>query len=232
MNIRVVHIVAVFAFILGVSLSLNLYLYFEGYYAKAPEDISSLLGKSSDIYQVNKSMFPMNLYTTDGNIIIPVRGKINVFVPQYVNCPDICHIETSIMLYAMNKSIEEGFNDKIVWVTVEVDPWHSNETIVREYMRKSAGDMLDKVKWIWILEKGDKLEKLWGQLGIKAQLDNTTGLVGHTAGFYIVDGDSRIILYYIKPKNIPGSTAWEDPLEVARGLSALLEKLASKKYTS
>ncbi len=232
MNIRITHLVATFAIILGISLSLNLYLYFEGYYKKAPENIASLLDESSDVYQVNKSMFPMEVYTTEGNIVIPVEGKINVFVPQYVNCPDICHIETTIMLYAMNKSIEKGFNDKIVWVTVEVDPWNSNETAVREYMSGTAGDMLDEVTWIWVLEKGDKLEKLWGQLGIRAQLDNTTGLVGHTAGFYIVDGDGNMILYYIKPKNIPGTTAWENPLQVAQGLAALLEKLASEKEAS
>ena len=223
------HIIMVVAFILGFSISMNLLLYFEGYYKKASKDVQDLIGPSSAVYQINRSMFPMILETTEGPIRIPIEGRINVFVPQYVNCPDICHIESMIMTYVMEKSIQEGFNDRIAWVTVEVDPWSTNESAVREYMESVAGDKLERgVLWVWVTEKGEKLEKLWGQLGIRAQKDPYTGLVGHTAGFYIVDGDTGMILYYIKPNTVPGSNAWEKPYDVAQGLYRLLKEMASR----
>ncbi|MCE4602054.1 MAG: SCO family protein [Desulfurococcales archaeon] len=231
MKVGLKHMAATLVFILGFSISLNLYLYFEGYYKKAQPEIQTLMGDSSDVFQVNKSMFPMELETTVGNIRVPVGGVINVFVPQYVNCPDICHIETMIMLYVMNKSLEEGWADRVVWITVEVDPWNTTEEGVREYMEGVAGPLLDKgVTWIWVLDRGAGLTKLWGQLGIMSQKDSETGLVGHTAGFYIVD-ENGFIMYYIKPKTTAIGNAWEKPRDVAEGLYKILRHLALEEHS-
>ncbi len=231
MKLGLKHMAATLVFILGFSISLNLYLYFEGYYKKAQPEIQDLMGDSSDVFQVNKSMFPMELETTGGHLRIPVEGVINVFVPQYINCPDICHIETMIMMYVMNKSVEEGWADRVAWITVEVDPWSTSEEGVREYMEGVAGPLLEKgVTWIWVLDRGERLEKLWGQLGIKSQKDPETGLVGHTAGFYIVDGDG-FIRYYIKPKTTAVGNAWENPRDVAEGLYKVLRHLALEEHS-
>lgn len=231
MKLGLKYMAATLVVILGFSISLNLYLYFEGYYKKAGETIQDLMGPSSDVFQVNKSLFPMELETTAGVMRIPVEGRINVFVPQYINCPDICHIESMIMVYVMNKSLEEGWADRVVWVTVEVDPWGTSEEGIREYMEGIAGPLLRQgVTWVWVLDTGEGLEKLWGQLGIMAQKDPETGLVGHTAGFYIADGDG-FLLYYIKPKTTAVGNAWENPRDVAEGLYRVLRHMVLGGYS-
>ncbi len=221
LEIRPVHIVLVAGLILGASLSLNLYLYFEGFYIKADNPSTAKL-KTVDLYYVNKSMFPMIVDTTIGETRIPVPGKINIFTPQYINCPDICHMESLILVYIMNKSVAEGFSSKLAFITVEVDPVGTNKTAIINYMKGIAGDLYDRIDWIWVTGDKEKLEKLWGQLGIKAQRDDDTGLVGHTAGFFIVDGDTGMIIYYVKPRT------WDKPLDTANDLVGVIKDLLGR----
>jgi len=211
--------------VITASFLINIYLYYSGYYPRAKGPAIEKLSTTSTVYEVKKPMFPLIVNTTGGVIKVPVDGKIYVFVPQYVNCPDICHIETLIMLYVMEKTVESGISDRIVWVTVEVDPWHSKPDIVLRYMHDRAGDIYDKVNWVWVLEKGDKLEKLWRQLGINVEMDERTGLIGHTAGFYIVNGEGTL-LYYVKPKSTVLENAWKNPKDIGDGLWELLKYLA------
>ncbi|MCE4599040.1 MAG: SCO family protein [Desulfurococcales archaeon] len=227
MDVRI-FVAAVMASVITASFLINIYLFYSGYYPRAEGPAVEKLSSTSTVYEIKRPLFPLIVNTTEGVVRVPVEGRINVFVPQYVNCPDICHIETLIMLYVMEKTVEAGISDRIVWVTVEVDPWRSEPGIVARYMRDMAGDLYGKVDWIWILEKGDKLEKIWKQLGIVAQRDDKTGLIGHTAGFYIAD-ENGTLLYYIKPKSTVLENAWENPKDIGDGLWELLKHLAKSE---
>ncbi len=220
-----VFVMIVMATVITASFLINIYLFYSGYYPRAEGVAVKKLSSTSTVYEIKRPMFPLVVETTAGKVKVPVEGKINVFVPQYVNCPDICHIETLIMLYVMEKTLEAGISDRIVWVTVEVDPWSSKPEVVEEYMKDMAADLYGKVDWIWIVEKGDKLEKLWKQLNIVVQKDEKTGLIGHTAGFYIIDAKGTL-LYYIKPKSTILENAWENPKDIGDGLWELLDYLA------
>lgn len=220
----------VVALVISLSVSINAYMYFEGYYPKAETEASSSLEEVAGVFDVSIPLFPLEVNVTDGEEVfeveVPVRGKITVFVPQYVNCPDVCHIESMVMLGVMSKLVKDGLAGEVVWVTVEVDPWGSTPEAVKSYMKSMAGSLYRRFTWYWVLDKGEKLEKLWGQIGIQAEKDPNTGLVGHTAGFYIAD-KSGTLLYYVKPKvGITGS-GWEKPGELAEGIYRLIKEMAT-----
>lgn len=65
-------------------------------------------------FVVNRLIFPVQVNDTIGLVEIPVKGKVNVVVPQYVRCPNICHLETIIMIYVMKELEREGYGDKVL----------------------------------------------------------------------------------------------------------------------
>ncbi len=144
--------------------------------------------------------------TNNTTITIPIEGKVNIITPQYVRCPDICHMETQMMLYVMNKSIEEGFNDKIVFVTLSVDPWNETPRMANTYMKGVAGNYLDHVEWIWVLDSVDTMQRIYNAYGIYVEKDFNTTLVTHWGGFIITDTKGNQI-YVVNPdwNNIPAS---------------------------
>jgi protein SCO1/2 len=166
-------------------------------------------------YAINRLLFPLTVNSTSGPMEVPVKGKINVFVPQYVRCPDICHMETIVMLYVMKTLMDKGLVDDVVWITVDVDPWSSTLEDARSYMKAKAGGaglniLVDRGFWVWVLDSEDKLRKIWSQLDIRVERTRT-GLVAHTAGFVIVDGDGYI-RYYVNPRDWANLTAIADKI--------------------
>ena len=204
--------------VLLISVSMNIYTVKEGYYKQAEGE---LFDRYDDVVQVlmpDKPLFPLTVQSLDGPLTVPIKGKVNVFVPQYVNCPDICHYETMIMLYVMNQTIASGIADRIVWVTIDVDPQSSTPDAARAYMRGMARDMLEKVDWRWLLDTPERMQRVYLLFEMSVQKDTETGLVGHTAGFFIVNEEGRL-LYYVKPKT------WEDPAGVGNALYEILRNL-------
>ncbi|MEM2223217.1 MAG: SCO family protein [Acidilobaceae archaeon] len=205
-------------FIALFSLSSAIYSYYYGI-GLGPKEWSFL--DPSPVYVINRLMYPIRVNSTIGLIEIPLEGKINVFVPQYVNCPDICHIETAIMVTVMRELEVKGLLDKVVWITIDVNPWSSNFTIVKKYMRESLGrDLADK-SWIWVLDDTKIIDILWKQLDIRAERDNKTGLIGHKAGFIVAD-QRGYIRYYVIPRD------WSKPNIVAEKIIQLLLDLGKE----
>ncbi|MCE4613122.1 MAG: SCO family protein [Desulfurococcales archaeon] len=216
----------VMTLVISMSVGINAYMYFEGYYPKAREEVSKTLEDVAGVFNLSSPMFPLMVNVTDGERVfeaeVPVKGKITIFVPQYVNCPDICHIESMVMMGVMSKLVRDGLAGEVVWVTVEVDPEGSTSKDVMAYMRSIAGSLYGEFTWYWVLNKDEKLEKLWGQIGIQAERDPNTGLVGHTAGFYIADRNG-VLLYYVRPNIGITESGWDRPGDLAEGIYRLVK---------
>ncbi|BAN90548.1 SCO family protein [Aeropyrum camini] len=174
--------------------------------------------------EYNKPLEPVEALSNEGEIRIPVEGVVNIVVPQYVNCPDVCHWESAIMLYLMGELVDRGLQDKVVFVTIGVNPYYETIADGERYMESVAGDYLEKgVRWIWVLDSVEKQEKLWDMFGIAVSLycvkkdgsivnqltyEDYLSLknsgecrfigVNHTAGFIIVDSQG-VFRYFISP---------------------------------
>ncbi|MCE4602572.1 MAG: SCO family protein [Desulfurococcales archaeon] len=159
--------------------------------------------RPADVYgtvSVSNWNKPAPVYTinsTAGPVTIPVEGKVNVLLPQYVRCPDICHLESQMMIYVMNRSIQEGWADEVVWVTVEVDPWDGTPEMAVEYQKRVAKDLLDKVNWIWLFDSVEKMQEFYDAYGIYVEKAES-GLVNHFGGFLIIDKNG-VIRYIVHP---------------------------------
>ncbi|MCE4613503.1 MAG: SCO family protein [Desulfurococcales archaeon] len=155
-----------------------------------------------NVLKWNRPVESLRVETSKGPMEIPVKGKVNVVVPQYVNCPDICHLESLMMKYAMKKAIEEGLEDEVVWVTIDVDPWNGSMEAAVNYMESIAGELLGEIEWIWVLDDLDNMRRVYDAYTMAVERDNETGLVTHTALFYIVDRNG-VLVYIVQPN-------WDD----------------------
>ena len=138
--------------------------------------------------------------STKGVITFPVKGKVNVITPQYVRCPDICHLESQMMVYAMEKLKEEGLLDQVVFITIDVDPWNGTLDMARDYQRRVAKDLLDDVEWIWVLDSVEKMQEIYKAYDIYVERvkHGTVYLVNHFGGFFIIDKDGTL-RYIVHP---------------------------------
>ncbi len=157
--------------------------------------------------------------TTAGTMEIPVRGKVNILVPQYINCPDICHLESLMMTLVMGKVLEAGYADSVIFITIEVDADHTNETVVADYMERVAGDMLGRVEWVWILGSKEELKRVWEEYSVAVEVEGN-GTVAHTAGFYIVSPGGKLV-YFVSPT----SRGWDEPLKFAEHLWTVVREV-------
>ena len=222
-SLRTILVLAGLAFAL--SLAVNMYTVLFGVY---PVITGGGLGDYGDyvrVYYVKEKIYPVTLDSTAGRVTVPVEGKVTVFIPQYVRCPDICHYETTIMKYLMLKLEEEGLLDEVVFVTVEVDPWRGTLQDAERYIRDNLEPLGVDANWLWLSgDDIDALRRLWLQLGVSVQRDPVTGLVQHTAGFYVVSR-SGTLMYFIGPT----SEGWKAPDRVADALYIVLKAVLEGK---
>jgi len=212
--------------IIGIILGISLFLIKEYLGKDKQTGLNTMeFNKYGSYFQINKTLTPFTLESTKGMITIPVKGKINIITPQYINCPDICPLETKMMLYIMNKTLEERINDKIVFITIDVDPWRDNVNNTRAYMEYTARDYLDKINWIWVIDDIEKMQNVWKELKIYVEKNTTTGLVTHTGGFYIIGPEGKV-LYFVAPN----TEGWSNPLEFARGLWTIVYSVYEKYF--
>ncbi len=217
-NIKLYYIFLIF-FLLA-SLSISYLSYKNAYYPRVDEEfLGDNLNNIVDLFAPNKPLFPISANTTNGTMVLPVKDKINIFVPQYTRCPDICPMESLVMVYLFN-SLTDREREEVVWVTVEVDVTSPLST-VESYMRNIKEKTNHDINWIWVIERGEKLESLWLQLGIKVEADNETGLIGHTAGFFVVDKEGYL-RYYVKPND------WNDLKSISLVLLNILRNLEER----
>ena len=211
-NLKTLLLFAGLVFIL--TLAVNMYTVIFGVYpvitGSGLEDFEEYV----KVYYVKQKIYPVTIDSTAGRVTVPIEGKVTVFVPQYVRCPDICHYETTIMKYLMLKLKDEGLLDEVVFVTVEVDPLRGTLQDAERYISENLYPLGIDAEWIWLSgEDIDALKRLWLQLGISVQRDPETGLIQHTAGFYVVSR-SGTLMYFIGPT----SEGWKAPDKVADAL--------------
>ncbi len=168
----------------------------------------------------NFSITSMNVTSTVGNITIPVPGKINVMAPQYVRCPDVCHWESYVLVYLMNRTISYGLSEDIVFVTISVDPWKETYEDATSYQKSRARDLLNKASWIWVLGDVDSMIKVWENFRVFVAR-SPDGLVVHSTDFYIFDKNGKI-LYIVRPTN----EGWKNLDKLASGMWDLLYRVA------
>ncbi len=212
------------AFMFLLTLAVNTYTVMIGVYPIVTGGGLEDYGKYVKVYYVGQHLFPLKINSTAGEVTVPIEGKVNVFVPQYVRCPDVCHYETNIMRYAMLKLQEDGLLDRVVFVTVEVDPWKGTVEEARQYIEESTEPLGIEPNWIWVGSEGDieTLKKLWIQLGITVQRDPETGLIQHTAGFYIVS-ENGFYLYFVGPT----PDGWKAQDKVAEALYLVIKAVVN-----
>ncbi len=149
--------------------------------------------------------------STEGPIEFPVKGKLNVVTPQYLGCPDICPLESLMMVYTMAKLVEDGLQDRVVFITIDTDPWRDTPEAARTYIESYAGELLQKgVKWVWLVDSPEAMQRLWDNMTIYVEKNFETGLVTHTGGFYIISPDGRL-LYFLSPSQL----GWQEPEKFA-----------------
>ncbi len=176
--------------------------------------------KYGSLIELNQPAPRVEIGTTEGKMTIPIPGKVNVMTPQYTHCPDICPLETIMMLYVMNKTIEYGYEDQVIFITINVDPWRDDADIAKQYMQQTAGRYLDRVKWIWMVDTPENMKKVWDAYKVAVEKDFETGLVAHTGGFYIIDKEGQW-RYFVAPS----TEGWSQPKEFAKGLWVIVKSV-------
>ena len=165
------------------------------------------------VLENNVALERFTVNSTAGPITIPVPGKINVMTPQFVMCPDVCHWETNVLIYLMDRLVKEGLQDRVVFVTIGVNPWTENLEMARNYIESRAGDYLDKgINWVWVLDDLETMSRLWESYKIyveRVEEENYTTVI-HFAGFLIVD-ENGVLRYTV----VPSSKGWQRLDEVA-----------------
>ncbi len=180
------------------------------------------LGRYGSILQFNKSKVEaFTLESTAGQVLFPVPGKVNVVTPQYLSCPDICPLESIMLKYVMSKVVEAGWQDRVVFITIDVDPWKDSPEAAQAYIDAYASDLLSRgVKWVWIVDAPENMQKVWDALKIYVEKDPETGLVTHTGGFFIISPDGEL-LYFLSPS----SAGWREPDKFAEMLWITLKEV-------
>ncbi|MEM1611103.1 MAG: SCO family protein [Sulfolobales archaeon] len=168
----------------------------------------------------NYSISTVEARSTAGNITLPITGKVSVMTFQYVRCPDICHWETYVLVYLMNKTLSTGLARDVVFITIDVDPWRSTYQDVTSYQSNRAGKLLNNITWIWVLDDVDKMDEVWRNFRILVFRDPNTGLISHSTGFYIFDREGKL-KYIIQPTN----EGWKNLEALSRGIWDILYRV-------
>ncbi len=153
-------LVAVAALVLGFVVSAAVGFLLSDYvfrHADVPE-----ANEYAGVVELNVPVAEIQARSTAGEVVVPIKGKVNIVLPQYVHCPDICHWETSILAYVLEKLIEEGLQDEVVIVTLGVNPYYETLEHAQNYLQARVGKMMEKgVTWIWVQDDLEVMKKLW-----------------------------------------------------------------------
>ena len=64
------------------------------------------------------------------------EGKVTVIAFLFTNCYDICPVVTYNLRH-IHESLNETILDKIEFITITVDPWRDNTTILEEWKQST-----------------------------------------------------------------------------------------------
>ena len=174
---------------------------------------SGCLGGSSEEYESKfhgdlispaKLTNDFNLLTSDNetyNFKNQTEGKVTVIAFLFTNCYDICPIVTYNMRYIM-ESLNESQKELIEFITITVDPWRDNTTIMEDWKTRT------KSNWTHLTvsntdansEEMKTLNKVWGDFGVGFKIEenqnntNTSGRHHPSATDYNIDHSTGTVL--------------------------------------
>jgi protein SCO1/2 len=216
-------LVVIAAFVLGLGVSILVGLWVSGLIFRQAEVPEANL--YAGVFEFNFKVKPITAMSSAGEITVPIPGKVNVVLPQYVHCPDICHWETSILKYVLERLVAEGIQDEVVFVTLGVNPYYETVEDGERYLEEMVGDFLAKgVTWIWVQDDLETMKELWMEYrflvkpycvkedgtvedlpvdltpeDVERLLEECRFLgINHTGGFVIVDREGTY-RYFIAP---------------------------------
>jgi len=129
------------------------------------------------------------------------RGKVMVLGLVYTHCPDICPLITAKMRAVQGEVASAGLDDRVVFLTVTVDPQRDTPAVLRHYATLHRLDLR-----IWSLLTGppDTITALTRALGFYVEFVDAQGrpleevrgdtayYVVHSDRFYVVDREGRV----------------------------------------
>ena len=138
------------------------------------------------------------------------EGKVTVIAFLFTNCYDICPVVT-YNLRAIHETLNESQLDKIEFLTITVDPWRDNTTILQEWKQST------KSNWTHLTVSDSQqssaemstLSQVWNDFDVGFKIEenttesNTSGRhhpssydynIAHSTGTVLVDheGNQRI----------------------------------------
>ena len=166
-----------------------------------------------DIISDARPISDFTLLTSDNNSYDfkeNTEGKVTVIAFLFTNCYDICPVVT-YNLRAIHETLNESQLDKIEFLTITVDPWRDNTTILEEWKQST------KSNWTHLTVSDTQqsssemsaLAQVWNDFDVGFKIEenttesNTSGRhhpssydynIAHSTGTVLVDheGDQRI----------------------------------------
>ena len=166
-----------------------------------------------DLISSGKKISDFNLLTSDNssyNFKQNTEGKVTVIAFLFTNCYDICPVVT-YNLRAIHETLNESQLEKIEFLTITVDPWRDNTTILEEWKQST------KSNWTHLTVSDTQqsssemstLAQVWNDFDVGFKIEenttesNTSGRhhpssydynIAHSTGTVLVDheGNQRI----------------------------------------
>lgn len=166
-----------------------------------------------DIISDARPISDFTLLTSDNNSYDfkeNTEGKVTVIAFLFTNCYDICPVVT-YNLRAIHETLNESQLDKIEFLTITVDPWRDNTTILEEWKQST------KSNWTHLTVSDTQqsssemsaLAQVWNDFDVGFKIEenttesNTSGRhhpssydynIAHSTGTVLVDheGNQRI----------------------------------------
>jgi len=166
-----------------------------------------------DIISDARSISDFTLLTSDNtsyDFKENTEGKVTVIAFLFTNCYDICPVVT-YNLRAIHETLNESQLDKIEFLTITVDPWRDNTTILQEWKQST------KSNWTHLTVSDSQqssaemstLSQVWNDFDVGFKIEenttesNTSGRhhpssydynIAHSTGTVLVDheGNQRI----------------------------------------
>ena len=163
-----------------------------------------------DIISDSRPISDFTLLTSD-NISYDFKenteGKVTVIAFLFTNCYDICPVVT-YNLRAIHETLNESQLDKIEFLTITVDPWRDNTTILEEWKQST------KSNWTHLTVSDTQqsssemstLAQVWNDFDVGFKIEenttqsNTSG--GTTHLHMITTSPIQLVLFWLITKEI------------------------------
>ena len=166
-----------------------------------------------DLISSGKEISDFNLLTSENssyNFKQNTEGKVTVIAFLFTNCYDICPVVTYNLRY-IHEMLNESQLEKLEFLTITVDPWRDNTTILEEWKQstKSNWTHLTVADTQQNSEDMSTLTQVWNDFDVGFKIEENTNEsntsarhhpssydynIAHSTGTVIIDheGNQRI----------------------------------------